>query len=377
MKIGYSLRPADTGAAATALLLPSPRAADLFELLERLRLEPLPAVFATADGFLIRRACRMPEPIAGEVIRLRSIARNFYLPVDGELVPPLLADEAEGLTSRRGLVVLAGARFLEFSPDKAVEWDSLLRTVSIGKLENVPPQVEWSALPEMRELAEGLVELSSSFVPPPVEAILEQGRQDIGTESPRPEGAANIGSQILGTSLFVTGHLVTWLGTKLGLDGIANAGANLLGKALERVPRLSEFLMNQQEAILRALLKDFREGRIEEALRRALPLGGPPSQPVMPSGSTTLPWNNLCCIRSTTSSAGVPAGSGRAGSRRRTSTGRCRRSIASRRRRPRGAATSAAPRSSTRNCCTTCRRRRASCRPAGCIGMRQSFTRRG
>ena len=63
-------------------------------------------------------------------------------------------------------------------------------------------------------MADVLVELSSSVVPPSAETILEQGRDDIGTESPRPPGAPNLGQRILGTSLFVSGHLMAWLGMK-------------------------------------------------------------------------------------------------------------------------------------------------------------------
>ncbi len=285
MKIAYSLAATMTREPATALLLPSSRAADLFDLVERLEIEPLPPVFATADGFLVKLPAPRTTPVAG-VVRLRSLANHLYLPVDAELTPPLLPDEAHGLTRSRGLVFLPGPRILEFAAERPIAWESLLRVPAV----TTP---NWRTLPEPPTLAEGLVELSSTAPPPLVEAILEQGRQDIATESPRPEPAAGMGTQVLGTSLFVVGHTMAWLGTKLGLAGIAGRGADLLQRALDRVPRLSEFLMNQQEAMLRRLLKDFREGRIEEALRRALPLGGPASQVMTPPTSASLPWHNF------------------------------------------------------------------------------------
>src|SRR5262245_3186800 len=100
MKIPFALVSRSMREPAVALLLPSRRAADLFDLLDQLSLDALPPVFATADGFL----CKLPQPvetpIAG-VIRLRKLAGNLYLPVDADIVPPLLPDEAEGLAKTR------------------------------------------------------------------------------------------------------------------------------------------------------------------------------------------------------------------------------------------------------------------------------------
>src|SRR5262249_14472718 len=46
----------------------------------------------------------------------------------------------------------------------------------------------------------------------------------------------------------------------------------LIGKAVAAVPFLSERVLEQQDAALRALLRKFQAGKVEEALRRALPL---------------------------------------------------------------------------------------------------------
>src|SRR5204862_7099048 len=59
--------------------------------------------------------------------------------------------------------------------------------------------------------------------------------------------------------------------------GLARAGARWIEDALRRAPRLGEDLLGKQEAALRDLLRRFREGKVDEALRRALPMGGPGS----------------------------------------------------------------------------------------------------
>ena len=66
-----------------------------------------PSVHATADGLLVK----LPQPLSTfvpGVIRLRQLSANLFLPVDGDLVPGLLPDEAEALVRKRGLVFLPG-----------------------------------------------------------------------------------------------------------------------------------------------------------------------------------------------------------------------------------------------------------------------------
>src|SRR5207253_11485161 len=81
--------------------------------------------------------------------------------------------------------------------------------------------------------------------------------------------------------------------TKLGLGGLAGAGAGLMQRALDLIPRLSERLMGEQEAALRHLLRDFRDGNIEQALRRALPLNPSAFKPVVPAANAQLPRHSL------------------------------------------------------------------------------------
>ena len=65
------------------------------------------------------------------------------------------------------------------------------------------------------------------------------------------------------------------LGQMLGIQGLSGLGVGWIGKALSLAPRLSEDLLGRQAAALRDLLREFREGDLERALRRALPLGEP------------------------------------------------------------------------------------------------------
>lgn len=284
MKIPFSLAWRDERAPVTALLVPGAAAADVIDVVRTLALESPPKVFATAEGFLVV----LPAPtdaLLGGVVRLRTLAGSLFVPADADLIPPLLPDEARGLTRTRGLLFLPGNRVLAFDVERPLAWRSLVRVPRV----DAPP---WRPLPEAPAPADELKEATSIAPRLSVEAIIDQGRDDIGTESARPPNAPNIGSQILGTTLFVVGHLTAWLGTKLGLAGLAARGAAALQKALDRAPRLSEFLMQQQEALLRNLLRDFREGRIEEALRRALPLKGDNAGGAM-STSAQLPTHSL------------------------------------------------------------------------------------
>ena len=66
---------------------------------------------------------------------------------------------------------------------------------------------------------------------------------------------------------------MVWLGEKLGMKGLAGLGAKWMGAAMGMAPRLSEAVLGRQEGALRDLLREFREGDVEKALRRALPIG--------------------------------------------------------------------------------------------------------
>jgi hypothetical protein len=85
------------------------------------------------------------------------------------------------------------------------------------------------------------------------------------------------------------GRGLLWLANQLRWRGLARLAARIVGAALSRVPRVSEALLGAQEVALRALLREFREGDLERALRRALPLGGGAARGSAPAPSAYLP----------------------------------------------------------------------------------------
>src|SRR5262245_25959913 len=144
MKIAFHLRRRSEPAPASALLLLSDDTASLTRLLASLRCDPLPPIYEVADGFLLKLA----QPIAnavGGVLRLRALADNLFLPVDAELVPPLLPVEAVDFGRLRGIVFLPHGRALEFDPARPLPLSKLLKTDTLRR-------EPWQPLPEPEPL---------------------------------------------------------------------------------------------------------------------------------------------------------------------------------------------------------------------------------
>src|SRR5262249_57821761 len=111
------------------------------------------------------------------------------------------------------------------------------------------------------------------------ESVLEEGSGGaVGTESPRPD-EDGLASPWAGKAALGAGKGLARLGQALGSGKLAGLGAGLIGKALSLAPRLSEELLGRQAAALRDLLREFREGDVDRALRRALPLQAPGQGP--------------------------------------------------------------------------------------------------
>jgi len=218
-------------------------------------------------------------------IRLRSLAENLLLPADAELVPALLADEAAALGRQRGLLFLPGGRVLEFNPRAPLPAAALLAVPNLQR-------ADWLPLPPRPPLADRLTQILLEKPDTTPEALLEAGGEGIGTEEPRPE-ESSAPARTLGNVTFGLGKGLAWLGNTLHLKGLARAGAKLMAGAMNLAPRLSEALLGRQEASLRDLLRDFRAGNIERALRRALPLGGNTDRGAAPAQSNRLPRNNI------------------------------------------------------------------------------------
>jgi tetratricopeptide (TPR) repeat protein len=290
MKVAFRLRRLAEPAPATALLLLSQRAKDVVRLCVDLGGDRFPEIFPVADGLLVRLsgsgACSSTPGLAlTGMIALRNLSENLFLPVDAELIPALLEDEAASLGKRRGLVFLPGGRVLAFNPDAPLPSSAFLALPNLRR-EN------WKPLPDRPPLADRLSEITLEQPEPPPEVILEMGGEGIGTDDPRPE-ESGAPARALGNTAYGLGKALAWLGTQLHLRGLARAGANLMNQAMNLAPRLSEALLGQQEASLRDLLREFREGNIERALRRALPLGGDTARGAAPAQTGHLPINNI------------------------------------------------------------------------------------
>jgi tetratricopeptide (TPR) repeat protein len=263
MKVPLHLRRRASAEPAIALLVPGHRAEDVLHLCARLGCDPRPTVHLVADGFLLELPRPLTDALPGSV-RLRRLAKNLLLPVDADLRPALLPDEAAALVSKRGLVFLPGGRVLEFAPERPLPLSALLTgPVRRG---------EWRPLPEAGKLADRITEFALETPPESPDAMLAAGAPDVATEEPRPPDAS-LPAKALGRAAYGLGKGLAWLGSKLALGPLTRAGASLVAGALSLAPRLSEALMGKQEASLRDLLRDFREGNVERALRRALPLG--------------------------------------------------------------------------------------------------------
>jgi tetratricopeptide (TPR) repeat protein len=285
MKVDFQVRRSHAPFPATALLLTTRNAEGLLRLYAALGCKPLPPAFSVAGGFLVK----LPEPptrcIAG-VIRLRALAENLLLPADGVLVPTLLADEARILTRRHGLIFLAGGQVLEFMPDEPVPLSELLRVTNIRRR-------IWEQLPSVPSLPDRIEEIKLDLPQPPAEQILDSGGKEIGTEDPWSGENPSLAAKLAGKPVFTFGVMLAWLGSSLGLKGVARLGSQLMSGAMNLVPRLSESLLGAQDATLRALLRQFREGDPEAALRRALPIGGATRRGSQLAGNAELPFHNL------------------------------------------------------------------------------------
>jgi tetratricopeptide (TPR) repeat protein len=128
--------------------------------------------------------------------------------------------------------------------------------------------------------------------PQPPEDVVADGGDGIGTEDPRPDDAS-MSEKVAGHAQYGMGRAFQKLGNALNWGGLARMGERWMESALESVPRISEKIFGDQEAALRDLLRRFRDGDIEGALKRALPMGESGSQRGRPAENAILPTHNL------------------------------------------------------------------------------------
>jgi tetratricopeptide (TPR) repeat protein len=278
MRVPFRLHRLPTAEPASALLLPGHDVTALLTLCARLG--AMPAVYPVAAGFLLKLAAPTRAAFPG-ALRLRALADNLLVPADAELLPALRDDEAAGLVRRRGLVFLPGGRALAFAPDAPLPPAALLTSHRVRR-------EPWQSFPDRPALADRLHEVLLERPAESADAALDPGDPALGSEEPRPEDASP-GAKVLGGAKFAAGRGLIGLGRALGLRKLAEWGAGLVESAVARVPRLSESVLGRQEAALRALLREFREGNLERALRRALPLGGAGDRGGIPARGARLP----------------------------------------------------------------------------------------
>jgi len=278
MKVPFRLRRVSQPRPATALLLPGHDSAALLAVCARLGHDPWPAVFAVHDGFLLELRQPLREPVGG-TIRLAELADNVLLPVDAELIPALLDDEARALGRERGLIFLPEGRVLAFAPRQPVAIEQLVRLDGLTRR-------SWQPLDQPSRLAERLVAITLDRPDPPPETIIEAGGGGIGEAQPRP-GDAPMAKKVAGSTGMGLGKALAWLGQALGSQKLAKLGGKLMAASMNLVPRLTEKLFGKQEAALRELLKYFHAGDIEKALRHAIPLNA--NEPGVVAGGTELP----------------------------------------------------------------------------------------
>ena len=262
---------------ASALFVPGRDAAALLSVCTRLGLDPSGRVHDVAGGFLLKLDRPASEPLPGAT-RLRESSPELYVPVDAELVPSLLDDEAAGMVRDGGLVCLPGGPVLRFDRTAPVGMPALLAAES-------RPRRDWRPLPDPPELADRLVEVSREWPEPPPEELYREWEQDLRRPgSSRPGGqpppdqargdaegedaedAADLAEDAEGAE----GGAAS--GVRSGLHGLGEAMRNLAGRAGSGARSLGEKLrwgMLDHSALVQKLLREFRQGDAERALRHA------------------------------------------------------------------------------------------------------------
>jgi tetratricopeptide (TPR) repeat protein len=268
----------------TALLLLSTDVRELLSLSGRVGADPLPSLFPVAGGFLVILD-EAPSVVPPKTIRLRRLSENCYLPVDADLVPALFPDEVVELTRQRGLVFLPGQECLAFDPDRPLSAVSLLKVP-------IPKREAWQPFPDGPEFADRLTAVTRIVPDITPDDILSAGATGIGEEAPPRPPAAGRMKTVAGKMTFGLGKGLAALGTVLGLGALGRLGAAMMGAAVAAVPRLTEAILGKQEAALRELLRKFREGKTDEALKNALPMSREMG-PSTPDTSDELPTHDI------------------------------------------------------------------------------------
>jgi hypothetical protein len=279
LRVPFHLFRRDKPAPAVGLLLESDDPADLLAACARLD-DPL--IFPVAGGFLIVADSASPVPNAA---RLRRLSENCYLPADADLVPALLPAEAVDLTVTRGLVFRPNRPPLAFEPANPFRPAAFLMVKK-------PRLDDWEPFPEGPKIADRLLAITRIISDPPIDEMLAGDGPSVGTDDARPP-ASGVGRRALGKMSAGLGKGLGAIGKAIGSKKLGELGDKLKAKGAEIAPRISEDLLGRQEAALQHLLKKFREGKTDDALRHAVPVGKEAGRGSRPYASDRLPSRGL------------------------------------------------------------------------------------
>jgi tetratricopeptide (TPR) repeat protein len=302
IQVPFQLRRRSTAEAAEAVLIPSRDPRVLVEYCASLDLDPRGRAFEIAGGFLLELERPSTDPMPGAV-RLRSVAKALYVPVDAELLPSLLSDEASGLVRDWGLVLAPGGGALLFDRHAPLDMNEIVKG-------EPRPRRSWSSFPKPRPIAERLVEILFERPDPPAADLYDDFKRAVGGQSGRAGSAATLaetsdrddGENPEKRTVDQAGDQATPArqssparagGDKSALESLGNAWRAMfaqVGQAYVTLKDKAQWEWVDHSHLLRKLLQEFRDGDPAKAIRRALPLM-PPDEPSVPTRLVRLPWS--------------------------------------------------------------------------------------